>query len=104
MYAAVVTIASYYLCHNPATIVPVTQLHGGYEGGGCLPEHLPRVLVLGRGGPDLVMRLEDSQQLSGTDGGIGTYLRPKTSFSPFQADQKARSENPADAEPRVKVN
>ena len=42
----------------PATIVrifPVTQLHGGYEGGGRLPEHLPRVLVPGRGGPDLVM-------------------------------------------------
>ena len=36
MYDAVVTIASYYLCHNPATIVPVTQLHGGDEGGGRL--------------------------------------------------------------------
>ena len=56
MYAAVVTIASYYLCHNPATIVPVTQLHVGYEGGGRLPEHLPGVLVPGQGGPDLVMR------------------------------------------------
>ena len=39
MYAAVVTVASYYLCHDPATIViifpraPVTQLHGGDEGG-----------------------------------------------------------------------
>ena len=59
MYAAVVTDASYYLCHAPATIVdifPVTQLHVGYEGGGRLPEHLPGVLVPGRGGPDLVMR------------------------------------------------
>ena len=59
MYAAVVTVASYYLCHDPATIViifPVTQLHVGYEGGGRLPEHLPGVLVPGRGGPDLVIR------------------------------------------------
>ena len=35
MYAAVVTVAS-YLCQDPATIVrifPVTQLHGGDEGG-----------------------------------------------------------------------
>ena len=58
MYAAVVTVAS-YLCQDPATIVrifPVTQLHGGDEGGGRLPEHLPRVPVLGQGGPDLVMR------------------------------------------------
>ena len=32
MYAAVVTVASYYLCHDPATIIsifPVPQLHGG---------------------------------------------------------------------------
>ena len=39
MYAAVVTVASSYLCHDPATIViifPVTQLHGGDEGGGRL--------------------------------------------------------------------
>ena len=59
MYAAVVTVASYYLCQDPANIVnifPVTQLHVGYEGGGRLPEHLPGVLVPGRGGPDLVMR------------------------------------------------
>ena len=59
MYAAVVTVASYYLCPDPATIVrifPVTQLHGGYEGGGCVPEHLPRGPVPGQGGPDLVMR------------------------------------------------
>ena len=61
MYAAVVTVASYYLCHDPATIVivdifPVTQLHVGYEGGGRLPEHLPRVPVPGLGEPDLVMR------------------------------------------------
>lgn len=58
MYAAVVTFAS-YLCQDPATIVrifPVTQLHGGDEGGGRLPEHLPRVPVPGQGGPDLVMR------------------------------------------------
>ena len=58
MYAAVVTVAS-YLCQDPATIVrifPVTQLHGGDEGGGPLPEHLPRVPVSGQGGPDLVMR------------------------------------------------
>ena len=56
MYAAVVTVAS---CHDPTTIVsifPVTQLHGGDEGGGRLPEHLPGVLVPGQGGPDLVMR------------------------------------------------
>ena len=59
MYAAVVTVASYYLRHDPAAIVsifPVTQLHGGDEGGGRLPEHLPRVPVPGQGGPDLVMR------------------------------------------------
>ena len=59
MYAAVVTVASSYLCHDPATIViifPVTQLHGGDEGGGRLPEHLPRVPVPGLGEPDLVMR------------------------------------------------
>ena len=58
MYAAVVTVAS-YLCHDPATIIsifPVTQLHGGDEGGGRLPEHLPRVPVPGLGEPDLVMR------------------------------------------------
>ena len=54
MYAAVVTVASYYLCHDPATTV--TQLHGGDEGGGPLPGHLPRVPVPGQGGPDLVMR------------------------------------------------
>ena len=55
MYAAVVTVASY----DPATIVsifPVTKLHDGDEGGGRLPEHLPRVPVPGQGGPDLVMR------------------------------------------------
>lgn len=61
MYAAVVTVASYDLCHDPATIVsifPVTQLHGGDEGGGRLPEHLLRapVSVPGQGRPDLVMR------------------------------------------------
>ena len=59
MYAAVVTVTSYYLCNDQATIVsifPVTQLHGGDEGGGCLPEHLPRVPVPGQEGPDLVMR------------------------------------------------
>ena len=59
MYAAVVTVASSYLCQDPATIViifPVTQLHGSDEGGGRLPEHLPRVPVPGQGGPDLVMR------------------------------------------------
>ena len=54
MYAAVVTVASYYRCQDPATIV--TQLHGGDEGGGRLPEHLPRVPVPGLGEPDLVMR------------------------------------------------
>ena len=59
MYAAVVTVASYYLCHDPATIViifPVTQLHVGCEGGGRLPKHLPGVPVPGPGGADLVMR------------------------------------------------
>ena len=59
MYAAVVTVASYDLCHDPATIViifPVTQLHGSDEGGDRLSEHLPRVPVPGQGGPDLVMR------------------------------------------------
>ena len=59
MYAAVVTVASYYLRHDPATIVsffPVTQLHSGDKGGGCVPEHLPRGPVPGQGRPDLVMR------------------------------------------------
>ena len=53
------TLASYYLCQDPATIVrifPVTQLHGGDEGGGCVPEHLPRGPLPGQGGPDLVVR------------------------------------------------
>ena len=61
MYAAVVTVASYYLCHgqDPATIVsifPVRQLHGGDEAGARLPEHLQRGPVPGQGGPDLNMR------------------------------------------------